>query len=94
MMVHIGDASCSPVFVVNPNPTNGPVNIWTPGNNEGDIVSGTLFDQQGNVLRTLDGSVNEISEAFTHAMHGRREGVYIMKLTQCDETSTYRILKK
>jgi len=76
-----------------PNPTNGPIDIWTPDYNEDSIVSGTLFDSNGNVLRTLDGTVDQLSAAFTTAMHGRRNGVYIVRLIQCDHTLTFRVLK-
>jgi hypothetical protein len=93
--VHVIDVTpCLPLFVVNPNPTNGPINIWTPANNEDSIVNGALFDPQGNVLRTLDGTVKEIAEEFTKTMHGRREGIYIMKLTQCNQAFTVRLLKR
>ena len=92
--VHIEDVTpCLPVFIVYPNPTNGPINIWTPDYNKDSVVHGILFDPSGNVSSALDGTVSQLSEAFTHAMHGRRNGVYIVKLSQCDQTFTYRILR-
>jgi len=92
--VHIEDlVPCVPIFIVYPNPTFGPVNIWTPEYNENEIVHGTLYDQHGNVLQSLDGTAAQLGDAFTTALHGKRNGIYVLKLVQCDQTFTYRILK-
>jgi endonuclease/exonuclease/phosphatase family metal-dependent hydrolase len=92
--VHIVDvAPCLPIFLVYPNPTNGPINIWTPEYNEDAIVHGILYDPNGNSLTSLDGTVAQLGEAFTHAFHGKRIGIYTIKLIQCDQVFTYRVVK-
>jgi hypothetical protein len=93
--VHIVDvAPCLPVFIVYPNPTSGPISIWTPAYNEDSIVNATLFDPNGSVISTLNGTVQQIGDTFTDAMHGRRRGIYTIKLIQCDQAFTYKIMKR
>ena len=92
--IHIVDvAPCLPIFLVYPNPTSGPINIWTPDYNEGSIVNGTLFDPNGNVIKTLDGTADHIGDVFTEAMHGRRKGIYMIRLIQCDQVFTFKVVK-
>jgi endonuclease/exonuclease/phosphatase family metal-dependent hydrolase len=92
--VHIIDvAPCLPVFIVYPNPTNGPVNIWTPEYNEDTIINGSLYDPNGNLLTSLTGNAQQLGEVFTHAIHGRRFGIYTIKLIQCEQTFTFKIVK-
>jgi hypothetical protein len=92
--VHIVDvAPCLPIFLVYPNPTNGPVNIWTPEYNVDTVVHGTLYDPNGNALTSLDGTAEQLGEAFTHALHGKRLGIYTIKLIQCDQVFTFRVVK-
>lgn len=92
--VHINDVQpCLPIFLVYPNPTNGPIHIWTPDYNEDAIVHATLYDPNGNVLSALDGNVDQIGDAFTQAMHGTRRGIYTVKLIQCDQSFTFKVVK-
>ncbi|HEY8934850.1 MAG TPA: Calx-beta domain-containing protein, partial [Cyclobacteriaceae bacterium] len=84
---------CLPVFTVFPNPTLGVVNICTLPSNEDQIVEGTLIDPRGEVLSSVTGTVAQISEQFTNALQGKKRGVYIIKLKECDTTITIRLLK-
>jgi hypothetical protein len=92
--VHIVDLPpCLPIFLVYPNPTNGPVNIWTPDYNEDNIVNGALFDPSGNLIAAADGTAEQLSDRFTEAMSGRRRGIYTVRLIQCDQKLFFKIVK-
>jgi hypothetical protein len=84
---------CLPVFVVFPNPTHGPVNIKTLPANEDSLVQGYLYAPNGEMLANHVGTVEQLSQQFTTALEGRRRGIYTLRLVQCDETITIRILK-
>jgi hypothetical protein len=84
---------CLPVFVVFPNPTHGAVNIKTLPSNEDSLVQGTLYAPNGDVLGSHVGTVEQLSEQFTTVLEGRRRGIYTLRLIQCDEIITIRILK-
>ena len=92
--VHIIDvAPCLPGFALHPNPTHGRVNIWTLPVNRDNIVNGSMYDPGGNQIASLDGDVDDLSDAFTEALSGRRRGVYIIKLIQCEQTVFLRVVK-
>jgi hypothetical protein len=84
---------CRAFFVLHPNPTQGQVRIWTIEANENKIVNGTLFDPNGEIVVTASGTVEELNEAFSAAMTGKRRGIYIVKLQMCDQVVTLRLVK-
>ncbi|MEO8473895.1 MAG: T9SS type A sorting domain-containing protein [Chryseolinea sp.] len=92
--IHIEDLEpCLPVFAVYPNPTSGQVSIVTFPSNEKNLINGTLIDTNGQQLSVLTGAVAELSKAFTIALEGKRNGIYIIKLKMCDKVITKRIVK-
>ncbi len=84
---------CLPVFTVFPNPTFGTVNIYTLPSNEDHIIQGTLIDTRGDIITSGEGTTAQLSELFTNALQGKKRGVYVLKLTECDKVITIRILK-
>jgi hypothetical protein len=84
---------CLPVFVVFPNPTFGAVNIFTLPANQDSMVEGTLFDPNGQLIASGNGTVAQLSEQFSNTLQGRRRGFYVLRLAQCDEVITIRIFK-
>lgn len=84
---------CIPLFGVFPNPTFGIVNIFTLPANQDNLVQGTLYGPAGEVLTSGEGTVAALSDLFTNTLQGRRRGFYTLRLVQCDEVITIRILK-
>jgi hypothetical protein len=52
-----------------------------------------LFDPNGEIVVTASGTVEELNEAFSAAMTGKRRGIYIVKLQMCDQVVTLRLVK-
>jgi hypothetical protein len=84
---------CLPVFAIFPNPTFGPINIYTLPGQEDSVVNGTLLDPNGSVIASGANTVAQLSDLFTQALQGRRRGIYTVRLTACDEVITIRVLK-
>lgn len=92
--IHIEDVEpCLPIFTVYPNPTHRQVTILTLPSNENNIINGILIDPNGQQLTALDGTIAELSNAFTAALDGKRPGIYFVKLKACDKIITLRIVK-
>ncbi|MEO7992101.1 MAG: endonuclease/exonuclease/phosphatase family protein [Chryseolinea sp.] len=89
----VNTPTCLPVFTVFPNPTFGNVNIYTLPANEEQVVQGTLLDPRGDVVASGEGTTAQLSDVFTNALHGKKRGVYILKLKECDTVITIRIIK-
>ncbi|GCC53055.1 hypothetical protein SanaruYs_32960 [Chryseotalea sanaruensis] len=84
---------CIPVFGVFPNPTFGEVKLYTLPANEETLLTGTLLDPNGVAISSGEGTVKQLSEQFTTALKGKRRGFYMLRLIQCNEVISIRILK-
>jgi hypothetical protein len=84
---------CVPLFVLHPNPTHGRVNIWTPPSNEDKLVDGILLDPHGEVIVSTTGTVDELSDAFTEGLSGKRRGLYTVRLVLCGQEVFLRLIK-
>lgn len=82
-----------PHFILFPNPTPGAAKLICPELESGETIQAELRNENGELLYSGTGALDQVNDALAHKLQPSRRGVYIVKVTLDGETYSIRLLK-
>ena len=81
-------------LVVSPNPTHGNVNLSFEGGESNETLRVELRNDNGRLLYSGNGTLNQLSDALSNKLRHERKGIYLLRVKLDDEDRVIRIMKK